>query len=988
MRPLKCGYTSQFACFAALSAAVALISCGGSGGATGLGPAPVTLQSITVTAPNLSVAAGLKEQFTATGNYSDGTTKLLATTNWSTSDPTLATITSTGLLTTLKPGTVSVLAASGSTTGSTPFRIDSASLQSITVMAPNPSVAAGLTQQFAASGTFSDGSSKPLATANWSTSDPTLATITSTGLLTTFKAGMVTVSAVSGSVTGNAPFHIDPPTPTGLVISPASSSVLIGSGQPSKLSAILSFTDQSTQDISGQVTWGSVNPFTASIDVVGNVTTIHTGYTLITATNGSFSAAADFTVVAMPRFLYVPTDAGHLVSRTTVDASTGQLRMAGYMPTSARNNEAAPCPTTDPSGQFLYVGSFLNIVSPTGEIQVYGIDQVTGSLATVTGSPFAVADPIACIQFEPTGKFGYATSVIDGTTHLVTFSRDANSGMLTQTNSISLNSTALAVAIDPIGKYLFAATIVFANPTSTAAQAYGYTINASTGALTPIAGTPFQLPNVTGTFSWHPSGNFLFMANSNGQSIDSYSVDRTTGKLSFGSSTATCINPTNVRFSPNGKFAYTACSMDVAHDANSASVETFAVGANGSLTHIGTAPTSDVPSDLSIDPSGQFLYLSSNSPYVDSFQIGADGVAKAAFRQGIQSNPGPTVAIIGGSSSVKYTPKDAYITSTVDNTLSAYSVNTDGTFATPPQSVPTQVSPFSLSMAPWGSNLLLASSGASNATLEAYPLTPTGVPGTPASFGNATTAGGVVIDPSEQWAFETDSANNVVSTFKRLGANWSLLSYLVNGSTVTTFATGAAPGPMAIDASGRFLYVANQGANSISAYQYFGTSPELLESTGSPFAIGARPIALTTDFSDTYLYVTCGDQTLRVYGIDYFSGGPVTQMATIKLGAQPVGVAVVPTGRFVYTADSGSVSAFSVDVRSGVLTSIALNPAIQLVQIVGLYAEPSGKFLYVATNTAVFGYVINADGTLNAVSVSAVATSNHPSSMSFSVNIQ
>jgi 6-phosphogluconolactonase (cycloisomerase 2 family) len=996
MRPLKCGYTSQFACFAALSAAAALISCGGGGGATGPSPAPVTLQSITVTAPNPSVAAGLKEQFTATGNYSDGTTKLFATTNWSTSDSTLATITSTGLLATLKAGTVTVLAASGSTTGSTPFRIDPASLQSITVMASNPSIAAGLTQQFAASGTFSDGSSKPLVTANWSTSDPTLATITSTGLLTTFKTGMVTVTAVSGSVTGNAPFHIDPPTPTGLAISPASSSVLIGSGQPSKLSAILSFTDQSTQDISGQVTWGSVNPFTASIDVVGNVTTIHTGYTQITAANGSFSAAADFTVIAMPRFLYVPTDAGHLVSRTTVDASTGQLRMAGYT-TSASNNEAAPCPTTDPSGQFLYVGSFLNSVSPTGEIQVYGIDQITGSLASVTGSPFAVADPIACIQFEPTGKFGYATSVIDGTTHLVTFSRDANSGMLTQTNSISLNSTALAVAIDPIGKYLFAATIVFANPTSTAAQAYGYTINASTGALTPIAGTPFQLPNVTGTFSWHPSGNFLFMANSNGQSIDSYSVDRTTGKLSFGSSTATCINPTNVRFSPNGKFAYTACSMDVAHDANSASVETFAVGANGGLTHIGTAPASDVPSDLSIDPSGQFLYLGSNSPYVDSFQIGVDGVAKSAFRQGIQSNPGPTVAIIGGSSSVKYTPKDAYITSTVDNTLSAYSVNADGTFAPTPQSVPTQVSPFSLSMAPWGSNLLLASSGASNATLEAYPLTPAGVPGTPVSFGNATSAGGVVIDPSEQWAFETDSANNVVSTFKRIGANWSLLSYLVNGSTVTTFATGAAPGPMAIDASGRFLYVANQGANSISAYQYFGTSPELIESAGSfvlpfvdgsPFAIGAKPIALTTNSSDTFLYVVCDDKTLRVYEINYFSGGHIAKIAQVNLSAQPVAVAALPTGRFVYTADSGSVSAFSVNGASGALTPITLNPTIQLAQIVGLYAEPSGKFLYITTSTGVFGYAINADGTLSAASGSPVATSNHPSSISFSVNIQ
>jgi 6-phosphogluconolactonase len=301
-------------------------------------------------------------------------------------------------------------------------------------------------------------------------------------------------------------------------------------------------------------------------------------------------------------------------------------------------------------------------------------------------------------------------------------------------------------------------------------------------------------------------------------------------------------------------------------------------------------------------------------------------------------------------------------------------------------------------MVPWGSNLLLTSSGASNATLEAYPLSPAnGAPGTPVSFGNATTAGGAVIDPSEQWAFETDSANNVVSTFRRIGANWLLLSYLANGSTVTTFPTGAGPGPMAIDGSGRFLYVANRGANSISTYQYFGTSPELVESTGqfvvpfsdgSPFAIGAKPIALATDFSNAFLYVICDDQTLRVYAIDYYSGGHIAQVAKVNLGAQPVAVAAPPTGRFVYAADGGSVSAFSVDAQSGALTPITLNPAIQLVQIVGLYAERSGKFLYVATNTAVFGYAINADGTLRAVSVSAVATSNHPSSMSFSVNVQ
>jgi len=912
MLPVKCKHLSPLACFGVLCATAALVACGGGGNEAGpTGPVPVTLQSITVTSQNASVSAGLTQQFTATGNFSDGTTK-------------------------------------------------------------------------------------PLATANWSTSDAALATISPTGLLTTLKQGVVTVSAASGAVTGMISFNIGPPAPTGLVISPASSSVTIGAVAPSKLSAILSFTDKSTQDISGQVAWSDTNPFTATIDATGRVTPVHTGYTKIVASNGTLSAVADFTVLGVPRFLYVSTDAGRLVSRTTIDANTGQLRMAGYLPTNSNNSAASPCQTTDPSNQFLYVGSFLN-TSQSGEIQIYGIDQSGGSLTPVSGSPFAVPDPIGCIQFEPQGKFGYTGTVVNGTNQLLTYSRDSNTGTLSRINSISLNSTALQVAVDPLGKYLYLATIALTTPSTVPAQAYGYSIDSSTGALTTVTGTPFQLSNVTGVFSWHPSGNFLYAANSNGQSIDVYSTDRATGKLSEGGSLATCINPTTVRFSPNGKFAYSACSMDTNHDPKSASVESFAVGADGALTHIGTTPSADAPFNLAIDPSGRFLYLSANNSYVYSFQIGMDGVAQFARRIGIQPNQGPSLAIVGASTAVKYIPKFAYVTSTGDNKLSTYAVQTDGTLGAP-QSIATQLSPFSLSLAPWGSNLLLASSGASNANLRAYPLSPaTGAPGTAVSFGNATTAGGVAIDPSEQWAFETDSTNGVVSTFQRVGANWALLSYLVNGSTVTTFPAGAGAGPMAVDPFGRFLYVANHGANSISAYQYFGTSPQLFESTGtfvlpytdgSPFPVGAKPVALAVDSTESFLYVVCNDQTLRVYAIDYNSGGHIAQIAMASLAGQPAGVAAEPTGRFVYAADSTGVRAFSVNAQSGALTSVPLSPAISLSNIAGIYGDPSGKFLYLTTDTAVFAYTINADGTLTAVSAGAAAISNHPSSMSFSVDIR
>jgi hypothetical protein len=147
--------------------------------------------------------------------------------------------------------------------------------------------------------------------------------------------------------------------------------------------------------------------------------------------------------------------------------------------------------------------------------------------------------------------------------------------------------------------------------------------------------------------------------------------------------------------------------------------------------------------------------------------------------------------MLGGGSGVQYTANFAYITSTGDNTLSVSAVQADGTLAFRQSSV-TLLAPFSLSLAPWGSNLLLASSGAPP-NLDAYALSPvSGTPSTPpANFGSATTAGGVAIDSSEQWAFETDSTNAAVSTFQRIGANWAI------GSNVT-FPAGAGAGPLAI----------------------------------------------------------------------------------------------------------------------------------------------------------------------------------------------
>jgi len=871
--------------------------------------------------------------------------------------------------------------------GSSTNQVPSTELQSISVSPQNASVAAGLNQQFTANGNYGDGSSHALGAVIWSISDTTVATINSAGLVTTLKQGAANVSAASGTVVGTAPLAVGPPIATSLSIVPPNSTVTIGGSAPKKLSAILTYSDNSSKDISGTAVWSTTNPFTASVDSSGNVTALRRGYAAISAASETFTSSSTFVVIAEPRYLYFMSDAGRLASKAIIDSSSAQLRMTSYIPTGANNYAVFPCPTSNPSETFLYVATAISGAT-TGELQTYSLEAASGALAP-TGSPLSQANALGCIDFEPTGKFAYSASGTNGATVLLTFSADAQTGGLTLLSTTSLPGVPSRVAVDPIGSYLYLAVL---SNNYTTASALGYSIDASTGTLTPIAGTPFTLSNSTGAFSFHPTGNFVYMANTNGASIDAYSVDRPTGKLTLVSTISTCINPTTVRFSPDGMFAYTACSMDAAHDANSPSVESFAVGSNGALTHLASAPSEEGPFDLTIDPSGQFLYLSNVYPYIYIFQVGTNGIAEFVRRVGTPPNPGTTMVALGGSSAVLFTPQTAYITSTGDNTFSTYSVNSDGTL-TPEQSVPTVTPFFSLSLWPWGTDIAMASAAPSPNLLD-FPLSP--ATGTGYSFGDAAIAGGVAIDPSGQFAFETDSSKGVIYTYQKAFGLWALVTYQ-GTPPFNTFNAGAGAGPITIDPSGLLVYVANQGDNTISAYQYWGTSSELFESKGqfvapytdgSPFPVGATPLKLAIDPNEAFLYVLCGDRTLRTFATDYASGGHIAQVASVPLPGQPSGAAVEPTGRFVYTSDSTGVSAFSADTQTGALTLLPLTPTITLANITGIYVEPSGQYLYVTTGAqnvggAVFAYSIGPNGNLTSVSAQPVASPVLPSSMAF-----
>lgn len=119
-----------------------LVSCGANGGSS----SPVTLQGVGVTPANPSIAVGATQQFKATGNYSDGSSKdLTSSAKWTSKTTGVATVNSSGLATAVAAGSSVIQASSGGVSGST----------TLTVNPPAVSFKSGQT--------FSSGGTRPIS---------------------------------------------------------------------------------------------------------------------------------------------------------------------------------------------------------------------------------------------------------------------------------------------------------------------------------------------------------------------------------------------------------------------------------------------------------------------------------------------------------------------------------------------------------------------------------------------------------------------------------------------------------------------------------------------------------------------------------------------------------------------------------------------------------------------------------------------------------
>src|ERR1700722_14881619 len=311
---------------------------GGISGSTGLTVTAASLVSLGVTPVNSSIAKGLKPQFTAIGTYTDNSTQVLtAQVLWSSTDPSVATVSNAsgyeGLGTALTPGSVTISATLGGTTGSTVLTVTPATLVSIGVTPANPSIANGLTGPFMATGVYTDNSTQNLtASVAWTSSDPTIASISnasaSHGLATSVSPGAVSITAASGGVSGSTGLTVTPVALVSIALIPAGPSIAMGTQQ--QLVATGTYTDTSTHDVTTTVTWSSSDTTVATISNAsgsnGLATSTGQGTATISAALGAISGSTGLTVTpaALVSIAVVPANSS-IATGTYTDNSTQPL---------------------------------------------------------------------------------------------------------------------------------------------------------------------------------------------------------------------------------------------------------------------------------------------------------------------------------------------------------------------------------------------------------------------------------------------------------------------------------------------------------------------------------------------------------------------------------------------------------------------------------------------------------------------------------------
>jgi hypothetical protein len=223
------------------------------------------LKDLAITPVDPSIAKATQQPFVATGTFSDSSTQDLTNqVTWASSNTTVATITSGGLATGLSAGTTNISATFGGLSDSVTLVVTNATLVSIALSPLDASIAKRTSVAYTATGTFSDSSIADITTqVTWTTGDAALVTIATGGIATGVSAGTTTVTASLSGVSQSTNLTATNATLVSIAVTPANARAPIG--VQVAYTAIGTFSDNTTQNLTTTATWASSNTNVAKI---------------------------------------------------------------------------------------------------------------------------------------------------------------------------------------------------------------------------------------------------------------------------------------------------------------------------------------------------------------------------------------------------------------------------------------------------------------------------------------------------------------------------------------------------------------------------------------------------------------------------------------------------------------------------------------------------------------------------------------------------
>jgi 6-phosphogluconolactonase (cycloisomerase 2 family) len=255
-----------------------------------------------------------------------------------------------------------------------------------------------------------------------------------------------------------------------------------------------------------------------------------------------------------------------------------------------------------------------------------------------------------------------------------------------------------------------------------------------------------------------------------GIGLDGALVAMTTPTVSTG------INPYSVTVDPAGRFVYVANNAD---GINPGSVSQYTIGADGSLT-AGTTSAADVgAASVTIDPSGKYAYVANrgdgtNPGSVSQYSIDnsvsmtiVGGVPIVVPAGALKPMTTPSVAAGVYANSVTVVPSGRYAYVVNSDSVSQYSVGTDGALTPLGTPVAAGTSPFSIVVDPSGTHAYVLNMKAN--TILQYSI---GADGTLTAMGTVTANGGyaITIDASGKYAYTTSALGGTISQYN-IGAS-------------------------------------------------------------------------------------------------------------------------------------------------------------------------------------------------------------------------